>query len=55
MKIENLQNGNIALVENTNTAAEMRFGSFDASDARIIERHRFGGSRDQHVKTVEFI
>jgi hypothetical protein len=55
MKIENLQNGKIALVENANTSAEMRFGNFDASDVYIIERHRFGGSRDQYVKTVEFI
>jgi hypothetical protein len=55
MKIENLQNGKIALIENANTSAEMRFGNFDASDVFIIERHRFGGSRDQYVKTVEFI
>ncbi|MDR1961518.1 MAG: hypothetical protein LBQ16_04470 [Gracilibacteraceae bacterium] len=55
MKIENLQNGRIALVENADTASEMRFGDFDASDVYIIERHRFGGSRDQYVKTVEFI
>jgi hypothetical protein len=55
MKIENLQNGKIALVENANTTAEMRFGNFDASDVYIIERRRFGGSRDQYVKTVEFI
>jgi hypothetical protein len=55
MKIENLQNGKIALVENANTAAEMRFGDFDVSDVCVIEHHRFGGSRDQYVKTVEFI
>jgi hypothetical protein len=55
MKIENLQNGKIVLVENANTSAEMWFGDFYASDVYIIEHHRFGGSRDQHVKTVEFI
>jgi hypothetical protein len=33
MKIETLQNGRIALVENADTEAEMRFGDFDASDA----------------------
>jgi hypothetical protein len=55
MKIENLQNGKIVLVENAGTLAEMRFGDYDASDVYIIERHRFGGSRDQYVKTVEFL
>jgi len=55
MRIENLENGKISLVENENTAVEMRFGGFDDGDVYIIERHRFGGSRDQYVKTVEFI
>jgi hypothetical protein len=55
MKTKNLENGKIALVENENTAAEMRFGDFEERDVYIIERHHFGGSRDQYVKTVEFI
>jgi hypothetical protein len=55
MKIENLQNGKIVLIENESTPYEMRFGDFDVGDVYVVERHRFGGSRDQYVKTVEFI
>jgi len=55
MKIEYLQSGKIVLIENENSSAEMRFGDFNADDVYIIERHRFGGKRDQHVKTIEFI
>jgi hypothetical protein len=39
MKIENLQNGKIALVENANTLAEMRFGNFDARERLAIPQN----------------
>ena len=55
MKIENLPDGKIALVENENTATEMRFGDYSLDDVYVVERHRFGDSRDRYVKTVEFI
>jgi len=55
MKIEKLPNTKTILIENRNTAMEMRFGDFNENDVYVIERHRFGGSRDHHVKTVEFI